>query len=276
MKRIAAVLVGLSASLAWADCAAPAFNLEGAVAIEACDPEREKCLDATSTLFEYTRRIPDDPAVVSVALQSSPWRFYGPDMRILAVDELAARIRPQLTTEAKRVSLLGSWTGVVGEAGAKSLADQVSLALDGFPVDGMDGFVWISPQGAVRTTHQAFTMRSSRGPYEVREGDEVMVALAAGWYVGMGEPSGEHAVAEDFVLAGRAWDVFGLCPENALAAFEKGAARGSGVAAYNAAMMRMEQGGSENLRAAIALLLRGSKLGDQKSKEKLQSLRQSK
>jgi len=250
--------------------------LDGAVAVEACNSKREKCIDAARTLFEYTERIPDDPAVVSVALQTSPWRFYGPDMRVLSVDDMASSIRPHLKNEAKRVRLLGSWTGVAAEADARSLAEQVSRALDGVPVEGMDGFVWVSAKGGVRTTHQAFTMRNGSGPYVVREGDEVMVALAASWYVGMGEPSGEQVAAEDFVLAGRAWDVFGLCPEKALASFEKGAAMGSGIGAYNAAMMRLELGGKDNQQTAIALLSRGSQLGDGKSEEKLRALRREK
>ncbi|MGD1075224.1 MAG: hypothetical protein ABR903_03980, partial [Thermodesulfovibrionales bacterium] len=62
----------------------------------------------------------------------------------------------------KRIDLIASWTGVAPDRDGKSLAQKLSDVLNGLPVSGKDGFVWIAKNGAVRTTHQAFTVQKLR------------------------------------------------------------------------------------------------------------------
>lgn len=71
--------------------------------------------------------------------------------------------------------------------------------------------------------------------------------------------------------AAAGWDVFFLCPDKALAGFERAAAKGSAIAAYNAALMRLERGREGDRTAALALLERGVALGDAKSKARLEA-----
>jgi TPR repeat protein len=63
-----------------------------------------------------------------------------------------------------------------------------------------------------------------------------------------------------------------LCPERALQAFEYAAQLGHPIAAYNAALMRLDRGGQGDLDAAKELLLKASNAGDKKAQERLQLL----
>lgn len=58
-------------------------------------------------------------------------------------------------------------------------------------------------------------MREGAGAYCIPAGSEVFTPLVAGW------------------------DILSLCPENALAGFERTAGKGSVIAAYNAALMHL-------------------------------------
>ena len=121
-------------------------------------------------LQPYFEAAPDDPALMRVGLQSSPWRLYDGDMRILTIEELAAVVRANRDATETRVELVGSWTGVSPSPGVPSLADRLSQALDGFPVRGEDGFLWVKADGSRRTTRQAFTARKGAGAYFVPKG----------------------------------------------------------------------------------------------------------
>ncbi|HTA65324.1 MAG TPA: hypothetical protein VK753_07460, partial [Xanthomonadaceae bacterium] len=73
-----------------------ALPLKGSVFVESCDPRDSTCRDATKQLYAYLQSTVDRPAVLSIAVQTSPWHIYGPDMRIMTMDDLVARIRPLL------------------------------------------------------------------------------------------------------------------------------------------------------------------------------------
>jgi hypothetical protein len=271
MRIAVAVLFVVFAGSSRADCVAT-LPLQGTETAPACNDHQPGCHPAAERLFEYLEKIPDSPSVVTIALQSSPWRMYDPDLRILTVEELAATIRPHLEDGVRKVQLVGSWTAVAPSDKQPALTEQVSRALDGFPVEGFEGFLWVSPNGELRTSRQAFTMRAGDGPYGVRDGDEVMVALVAGWHTTVESHWIEQRNAEGVMRAGVGWDVFGLCPDRALASFEKSAELGSPIGAYNAAIMRLERGGSSNQKEALVWLERAAALGDAKAIEKLASL----
>jgi hypothetical protein len=65
---------------------------------------------------------------------------------------------------------------------------------------------------------------------------------------------------------------FFLCPDHALASFEKAAEMGYGIVAYDAAMMRIERGDEADRRAAVVLRSQAVKLGDRKAQDVLQKL----
>lgn len=247
--------------------------LSGTVTVETCSPqESADCVFAGNVLHSYFAAAPDDPAVMGVGLQSSPWRLYDADMRILTIEELAATVRANRDATETRIELIGSWTGVSPSPGVPSLAEQLSMALDGFPVRGEDGFLWVKPDGSRRTTRQAYTAREGAGSYFLPKGGEVMPALAGGWPAFV-----EDRIPDDqpelLMRAAAGWDVFFLCPDKALAGFERAAAKGSAIAAYNAALMRLERGDMANRATALVLLERGVALGDAKSGTRLEAER---
>ncbi len=249
------------------------LGLSGVATVETCSPqESADCVFAGDVLQVYFAAAPDDPTVMGVSLQSSPWRLYDGEMRIIPVEELAALVRASRDAAETRVELIGSWTGVSPSPGVPSLAERLSSALDGFPVRGEDGFVWVKPDGTRRTTRQGYTVRNGAGAYFLPKGGEVMVALAGGWPA-MVEGDIPDDQPEMLMRVALGWDVFFLCPDKALAGFERAASKGSAIAAYNAALMRLERNGEGDRAAALALLERGSALGDAKSRARLASER---
>lgn len=232
--------------------------LSGTVTVPTCSTtESADCLYAGEVVAAYMEKVPDSDEVYTIGLQASPWRLYDGEMRILTVDDLAATLRPKIDAKVKRVALIGSWTGVSPSPGVPSLADRLSKALGGLPVQGEDGFLWFSADGSRHTTRQAFTAREGAGSYFVPKGQDVLVPLAVGWpaYV-------EHMISDDepdlLMHVAAAKDIFMLCPDDALAAYERAAGKGSAIAAYNAALMRLERAADGDREAALALLERGA------------------
>ncbi|WP_152984468.1 hypothetical protein [Stenotrophomonas terrae] len=261
----ALLMLCLLSPAAWG-CQTTQLPLAGAVSVPHCPPRQgvDNCVSSGQLLHTYMEAIPDSDEVLIIALHSSPWRLYDADMRILPVNEFAASIKPALDGKVTRVELIGSWTGASPTSGVPSLADRLSSALGGFPVSGEDGFLWLRKDGSRRTTQQAFTIRDGGGSYFVPEGEELLAPLVVGWY----SEAQDVLPAQDAVLQLRAaagWDIFMLCPDNALGGFEHAAKLGSAVAAYNAAIMRLERGGAGDRSAALAMLERGAALGDGKS-----------
>ncbi|GAB2508794.1 hypothetical protein [Lysobacter humi (ex Lee et al. 2017)] len=244
-------------------------ELSGTVHVPTCPRESANCRGAAEVVHRAMNAMPDDPAVMAIGLHASPWRLYDGDMRILTVEDVAAKVRASRDPGEQRVDLMGSWTGVAPAPGVPSLAERLSKALDGLPVRGEDGFLWFASDGTRRTTRQAFTTRDGAGAYLVPEGADVLVSLASGWpaYVVdlVADPS-----AELLMRAAAGYDVFFLCPDKALAGFERAAAKGSAIAAYNAALMRLERNGEGDRAAALALLERGVALGDGPSTVRLE------
>jgi hypothetical protein len=250
-------------------CDTSHLSLSGTAHVQTCSPQDDvDCIDAGNTVHGYMEKVPDSDAVFTIGLQSSPWRMYDGEMRILTVDEIADAIRPKLGDALERVEIIGSWTGVSPAPGEASLADRVSKALGGLPVKGEDGFLWLAQDGMRRTTRQAFTLREGAGSYFLPKGSEVFVPLVAGWPAFVQDRIPEDN-AELLMRAAAGWDVFFLCPDRALAVFELAAEKGSAIAAYNAALMRLERGAKDDRAAALALLERGAALGDAKSRARL-------
>lgn len=261
----------LASAVAQSHCEST-LPLAGTVSIPTCSRSSAGCEDAGQALFHYMELSDDNPARLTVGLQSSPWRLYDPNSRIIPIEEFAAMIRPHLTGPVKTVELQASWTSVSPSKSGTSLARQLSLALKGFPVTGMDGFLWVASNGAVRTTHQAFSVRKGGGPYGVHKGDEVMAALVEGWKSEVQAEFEKQRDANGLLHAAVGWDVFYLCPDRALATFELSAQLGSAIGAYNAAVMRIERGRPGDREAAIALLEKAAAMQDAKSAALLHQL----
>lgn len=271
MKRLLLALV-LFGPAAYA-CDASHLGLSGAIRVDTClDTDAPHCVYAGKAVRAYGDRIPDSDEVLTILLPSSPWHLYDSESRILTVEDLAASIRPKLGGKVERIELIGSWTGVSPAPGTPSLAQRLSRALDGFPVKGEDGFLWLSPDGSRRTTRQAYTGREGGGSYFLPEGSDVLVSLATGWPVYVEDRIPEDDLALRTAAAAGA-DVFLLCPDQALASYERVAGQGGAIAAYNAAIMRLERNADGDRDAALRLLERGAALGDARSRERLDAER---
>jgi hypothetical protein len=274
VKKFIAVFLGvvipLAGQYAYAECES-SLRLQGAVSVQCCT-DGDECIPATKAVYEYMQKI-ENPAVFSIGLQASPWHLYDADMRILTVEELAQMVKPKLQKPKQSVLLIASWTGVVPTVNGKSIAQKLSSLLDGFPVTGMDGFVWIANDGSVRTTQQAFTMKP-KCPYGVRPGEEVMVSLVAGWPVEFEQDYVKNGDAAGIMSAGAGWDIYMLCPERALGSFEMAARLSHPIAAYNAALMRLERGRDGDFEAATYLMKQAAALGDKKAQLRLRELNQ--
>ena len=270
MKHVLAALCLLSpAALA---CDTSTLQLTGTATVQTCHAQNSaNCVYSGKALYEYMEAVPDSDAVYTIGLHSSPWRMYDGELRILTIEDVAGSVRTKMDGKLERVELIGSWTGASPAVGVPSLSERLSKALDGFPVRGEDGFLWLAPDGTRRTTRQAFTLREGAGSYYLPEGSEVFVPLVAGWPAFVEDQIPEDN-AELLTAAAVGWDVFFLCPDKALAGFERAAANGSAIAAYNAALMRLDRGSDGDRAAARKLLERGAALGEAKSRARFQAL----
>ncbi|WP_454827914.1 hypothetical protein [Pseudoxanthomonas wuyuanensis] len=266
-----ALAIALSPGLGYACDEAPA--LEGVLPIPQCDPASAVggCIPGGRAVFDALEAL-EIPGVFTIGLQTSPWRMYDGKGRILTVDEVAALIRAKRTDSDRRVRLVGSWTAARPDGSSATLTHRLSAALDGFPVDGSDGFLWLSPAGGMRTTHQAFSVWKT-GPYSVGAGEDVLMALVPGALAQFEEQFARDGVADGVVQAGIGYDAFMLCQERALAAFENAAGMGSAIGAYNAGLMHAESG---DRSTAISWLERAEVLGEGKATAALANLREAK
>lgn len=246
------------------------LKLEGTVSVQCCTPA-DQCVSAGEAMNQYVVSAKDDPSTYSIIMHASPWHLYDGEYRILTIEELARMIKPKLRSGIKSVELFASWTNVTPSSTSKSIAQKLSLLLDGFPVSGMDGFVWIAKDGSVRTTRQAFTIRQIC-PYEVHPGEEIMVSLVAGWPILFAEDFFKKNDSEGIMRAGAGWDIYMLCPDNALKLFKEAAKRSNPIAAYNAALILLERGNKDDLKTATALLKQAAELGDKKALARLTEL----
>ncbi len=271
MRSFLAVLIGSMSFAAIADCRHE-LPVRGVESLSACDPKTQACLPADKAFFEFMDKAQDDQAVLFVSLHASPWHAYDAESRILTPDHLAGTIREFLARHqtVKRVELRASWSGVRPAANTLSIAERLSKALGGFPVTGTQGFLWVSADGGLRTTRQAVTL--SVGQYLVARDGEVMVSAVAAWPLSVIDAIRKKQDARALLRAGAAWDIFGLCPDNALATFEEAAGMGNAVGAYNAALMRLERGTKPDIEKATALLLQAAKAGDAPSRAQLAKL----
>lgn len=256
-----------------ADCK-PFMSLEGTMFIPGCDSD--KCTPGAEAVYKYADNIPenDDQNILVLSLHSSPWRLYDGEMRILSIEEAADIAKPYIAKGVKRIILMASWSGVAPGNNEKSLAQKLSDALDGFPVSGMDGFVWLAPDGSIRTSHQAFSIWKYQGQYKIQEGAEVMVSMVAGWPVMYEGDFRRDKNSDGIMHAAAGWDIFFLCPDSALQSFEAAAQSSNTVAGYNAAVIRLERNNKGDVEAAISLLDKAASAGDKNAKALLSSLKE--
>jgi len=274
MARILLFATLATLSLAAGAQCKPTLPVSGVETVRACDRKTTVCVDPEKALASYAERIEgfDAPADPMVLIHASPWRFYDADSRIVSVAALADNMRPWIHPGVKRINLVASWSGVRPEPGTPSLAEQLSVALGGTPVTGADGFLWINRYGRMRTTRQMATTVQGTG-YTVPEGGEVFVSLAVGWRAHQTTYYANQRDAESLLKAGVGWDLYMLCPDQALEAFEYAAQLGQPIAAFNAAMMRLDRSQPGDIEAARALLSKAADAGDEKARKRLEALR---
>jgi len=276
MNFIARLLVvpALLAGASWAHACDTKVPLDGSTqSVKSCGRSTPGCQPAMKALHDYMDASDDSPERLTIGLQASPWRMYDGESRILRIEDMVPKIRPLLKPEVKVVELQGSWTGVAPGPGGKSLAQRLSLALGGFRVTGMDGFMWVKPDGSLHSTRQSFTVREGSGPYGVPAGGEIMASLAYGALSDMQSDFETRGDAFGVLAAAVGWDVYYLCPDKALDTFEVAAKMGNAIAAYNAAVIRLERKHPGDRDAAMKLLERGAALDDAKSAALLGTLK---
>lgn len=248
---------------AQADCPTT-LPLKGVINLDNCYPMRKDCVPAADALYQYSSAMPDaGDEVLRISLQGSPWHLYGPDSRIMTVENLAGMVKQQ-GSKIRQVILMSSWSGAAPDKEHQSLAQRLSNALGNMKVSGTDGFLWYEKDGKTATTQQAFTLFTA-GPYAVKKGGKVMASLVAGWPAQFEETYAKQGNAEGLLLAGVGHDTFSLCPARAWKAFDAAAALGNPVAAYNAAILRLERGASGDREAASDLLRKAAAAGDEPS-----------
>ena len=107
--------------------------------------------------------------------------------------------------------------------GSAAVGEQVADGLGSLPVEGVDGFLWLSADGSTRITKQAYTVRQGGGFYQVAEGAEVLVPMTHGWASGLED----HFIAKGdtglLLHPAIAWDVFHHFLDKPLAGYEMAA-----------------------------------------------------
>lgn len=263
VRTVVIVVIAITPGLARADCE-HGFHLEGTLSVKDCDPKVDECLDGKRAVYEYGQKLKDSDELLTVSVLSSPWRFYDSEMRILRVQELAEKLKSNLDEKIESVVLYASWTDNIPKGRTKSLAQELSESLNGFPVKGIDGFLWIKGNGDYYSTKQAFTVGGTF-PYRIKDVEDLMVALPYGAFV----HAQDHFIKEKNLrglrYAAVGWDVFILCPDKALATFEMAAALSDNISAYNAAVIRLERGQEGDFEAALKLLTQAANAGDEKA-----------
>ncbi len=261
---LVALVLSINPGLARAECE-HGFHLEGTLSVKDCDPKVDDCINGIRAIYEYGEKLDDGgDEVLTISIMSSPWRIYGPEMRIMRMRELTEIVKANLTEKIKSVVLYASWTENIPKGRTKSLSQELSESLKGFPVKGIDGFLWIKGNGDYYSTKQAFTIGGDF-PYHIKDGDDLMVALPYGAFV----HAQDHFIKEKNLrglrYAAVGWDVFILCPDKALATFEMAAELSDTISAYNAAVIRLERGQEGDFEGATKLLTQAANAGDEKA-----------
>jgi hypothetical protein len=251
--------------------------VKGSEPLPSCSDERNPyCDSAHRALLNYLKKVRgnDEKTAMNFFAHGSPWRMYDQEMRIVTPAEVAEHVQKSVDKGAKRVQLLSSWSGIA-PAGGESLAQRVGALVKGAPVDGIDGFLWVTPSGALRTTRQATTVHKD-GPYNVLPEHPVMVSAIPGILLPLERDFIREKNADGLMRDGAAYDIYQLCPAKALRAFERAAGFGSLIAAYNAALMRLERNNAVDKDRAIKLLSLAAMGADRKAQKKLDEIRPSK
>ncbi|WP_028103573.1 hypothetical protein [Pseudoduganella violaceinigra] len=261
LNRTIATLCFLAAGAsAQAHCPAT-LPLKGTQHVDNCYPLRAECVPAADALYQYSEAVPDGgEEMFSAALHGSPWHLFDGDMRYLDIEDLAVLVRKK-GKQVQKVVLMASWSGIAPDKHHTALAQQLSNALGTVQVSAPDGFLWFDKDGRTSVTRQAFTVFAT-GPYAVKKDEPVMASLALAWPVQLEEAFAKDGDADGLFRAGVGQEAFQLCPERALAAFEAAAKLGHPIAAYNAAVLRLERNAAGDREAALGLLRKAAAAGD--------------
>ena len=265
-----ALLLVVAASVAEAAPPRAPVPLDGST-IVLPDCRADECVSATKLVHDYAEAVPDSDEAFTIAGHCSPWRLYAENGRIERIGDLAQQIRAHPKFPGVReIALICSWSGVRPEGATASLASQMEAAT-GKRTTGKDGFLWLGPGGAQKTTHQSFTAYPGR--YFARPGEPVMASAVFAMPEGFPQELERTRNAEGLRYAGVYADVFLLMPDVALARFEHAARYGDAISAYNAALMRLERGAQGDRERAEAFAKRATELGDKRAAALLNQFR---
>ena len=99
-----------------------------------------------------------------------------------------------------------------------------------------------------------------------------MASLVAGWPMAFEAQFAQRGEGNGLNRVGAGFDIFLLCPERALQAFDTSAALSDPIGAYHAAIMRLERRQPGDEADAIALLKKSAATGDKKAQAKLHAM----
>jgi hypothetical protein len=166
IKFALAIICLFMSSLVAAQCT-PTLPVENVISIPLCDPNKQTCISTPTAIARYAEAYKDNPHIFSIFAQASPWHLFDSDSRILRISEIAVMIQQKRQKSHTSVELLTDWSAVQPSRGEKSLAQKLSKELQGFPVKGQNGFVWLTKDGTIKTTRQAFTTMNSKAAFDI-------------------------------------------------------------------------------------------------------------
>lgn len=241
--------------------------------IPACNPKQGECMNARAALFKrFGIGRDDDPRTLSLLMRASPWHVFDADYRIMQLDDLKQMIKSQLKPGMTQVELAASWTASKTMKNKPPMVQQLASAYPALKFSGVDGFAWITPKGKIYGTKQAFSLMNGHGyPYQVNASQDIMLGFIDG--VALSFDFKKEAIknrhADDLLAIAMAEESFGLCLDTALDTYVEAAKLGSNIAAYNAAMLYLDQGKTAEAQTWLQL---AAKRGDQPAAKLLKQL----
>lgn len=258
------------AALACNSAAMPTLNND-LVGIAGCNANKEQCADAYDLLQErFSIGRDDDRQTLSILVRASPWHIYDADKRILLRDDVKKLLLGMLEPQMKNVELVASWSATTRAGHHPSVVQQLSQDFPHLKVSGVDGFAWLTPQGTVHGTKQAYSAWSGQaGRYKVDKNQDIMLSFFDGINLAYKPEAMQDKDADALLALAMAEETFSLCPQSALATYLQAAQWGNTIAAYNAGLILAEQG---NTVEARTWLQRALQQGDKAAQQRLQQM----
>lgn len=232
--------------------------------IPACDAKQGKCRNAHDLMAErFSIGRDDDPYTLSLLMRASPWHVFDADERIMQLDDLKQTINSMLKPGMTKIELAASWTATSRGGQLPSVVQQLSAAYPALTFSGVDGFAWITPNGKIYGTKQAFSIMAGHSyPYEVNSAQDIMLSFIDGLVLNFNfkQEALEKKQADALLTIAVAEESFGLCIDTALDTYVQAAQMGNTIAAYNAAVIYKERGETAQARE---WLQQAAKQGDQ-------------